>query len=494
MKIAASTSPSKGSCASAQDDIIQITGIPELKTWKPSRFNARVVSDDGTLILYNSLTGAFSGFRPGMRSEVEAMLRRRGISARVEGLTKYLSERGYIVEERANEFERFRLARGNAQYRRDALELILLASEECNFRCVYCYEDFARGTMEPWVRRSIIEMIERRASTLNTLAISWFGGEPLLGLEAIREIAPAALEISQRHSLPFRSDMTTNGYLLTPDVFRELISWNIRGFQITIDGTPEAHNQKRVLKGGGDTFDTIMANLRATRLETQPFGITIRINFDKNNLSRMEALTDELKREFGDDCRYQLRFYPVGTWGGPNDDKLEVCGMSAGHETQSLQLMAHRKGINVESKLPYMQPSTGLGVCYAARPYNLLIGADGKIMKCTIALDTADHNIVGHLTKDGRAQLDVDKLSRWVAPYYEDDAHCKSCFYVPVCQGCSCPLVRIESGSRPCPEEKTRIGPSLKTVWALKKKRANTFDLATSQLTKFEIPAPVAKV
>jgi uncharacterized protein len=42
---------------------------------------------------------------------------------------------------------------------------------------------------------------------------------------------------------------------------------------------------------------------------------------------------------------------------------------------------------------------------------------------------------------------------------------CQKCFYVPVCQGASCPLPRIEKGSRPCPEQKLTIGESLKFAW-----------------------------
>ena len=37
-------------------------------------------------------------------------------------------------------------------------------------------------------------------------------------------------------------------------------------------------------------------------------------------------------------------------------------------------------------------------VCYAARPYNFIVGASGKLMKCTIALDTQDANVLGRIT------------------------------------------------------------------------------------------------
>lgn len=463
--------------ARPSENLVQISNVAPDISWKPSRFNARAVSPVGDLLLYNSFTGAFSGFRPNKRPEVETFLRRRGTKARPEGLAKYLAERGFIVPADTDEFQRFRLAYGLAQYRQDVLELILLPSEECNFRCVYCYEGFPRGTMEPWVRKSVVKLIENRLPHLNRLAISWFGGEPLLGLEAIREIAPRALELSNRQKIPFYSDMTTNGYLLTSGVFEELLSWNIRTYQISIDGPPESHNSKRVLKGGGDTFGVIMDNLKAAKQFEASFRIVIRINYDTQNYDRLGKFTEQIVADFGDDSRFELRFYPVGQWGGENDAHLEVCGTGRAH-TQALQVMAASKGAHVESPLVALQPNRGVSVCYAARPYNFIIGADGKIMKCTIALDTREHNIVGHMTRGGRADIRMDKMARWVAPYYEDDLSCKSCFFLPVCQGCSCPLVRIESSERPCPPEKTIIGQTLKTAWSIERHSAAKFDLA----------------
>ena len=471
------------SFAAKPEELVQIHSESLQLKVKPSRYNARSVAEAGDLILYNSYSGALSGFRPSSRSAVEALLKKGAIAKRDDRLVQYLLNRGFLVPAEADEFARFRNMYGRQQHRNDALELILLASEECNFRCVYCYETFPRQTMEPWVRDSLKLLVDRRARRLSRLNVSWFGGEPLLGLEAIRDLAPSLLRTSKQHDVAYRSDMTTNGFLLNQDTFASLLEWKVTGFQITLDGDAESHDCKRILRGGGDTYQTIMNNLKATRSFKEKFGITIRINYDQKNIHTLEAFTEELKETFGSDHRYQIRFYPVGQWGGANDPHLEVCGIGRAH-TQDLQLMASSKGASVESPFATMQPSTGLGVCYAARPYNLLIGADGKIMKCTIALDTRDHNIVGKLTRDGRAELDQDKLVRWTAPYYEDDPACKSCFYVPVCQGCSCPLVRIESDDRPCPSEKAIISKTLRTVWSLQQQRANKFDLNTSTLTR----------
>ncbi len=475
-------------CVQAATHAQPVSLVGASASWVPSRFNARSQAPDGTLILYNSYTGAFSGFPSKLRGQVEALLHRNGFRGRCEGLTKYLSERGYLVPRGTNELQRARLQYGAAQHRSDRLELILLSSEECNFRCVYCYETFPRGTMAPWVREAVIKMVERRMPTLNSFSADYFGGEPLLGFEAIEEMAPVFKRLADEHHVHHGSTMTTNGYLLTPERFEKLIQWNVLGYQITLDGAPADHDQHRVLKEGGPTFNVILDNLRAMRTFNAPFRVALRVNFDPTNLPRIPDFLEAMA-EFKHDKRFVLRFYPVGRWGGTNDDSLQICGLSGEAQRQRLDVLAAEQGHNPESRMPYLKSQNGMNVCYAARPHNLLIGADGKIMKCTIALDTKDHNIVGKMTRDGRAEIDVDKMLKWVAPYFEDDTACKRCFYLPVCQGCSCPLPRVETGERPCPPEKLQIRKTLISVWDVKNRTANRYDLEAQRLRRAETTA-----
>lgn len=444
--------------------LVNISGIPLEEAWRPSRFNARTDAPNGDLIVYNSYTGAFSIFPVAMRNTVEELLHKAGFNARSEGLTKYLFDSGFIVKKHVDELDRVRMRHGQETHRRDRLELILLSSEECNFRCIYCYESFARGTMEPWVRDALKRMVVNRLPRLRSLSVGYFGGEPLLGYEAIQDLAPFFLRKTAREDIQFDSGMTTNGYLLTPDRFEQLVRWKVTRYQISLDGAPQDHDAHRPLKAGGGTFATIIENLTNIKKSSHSFFITIRVNFDKTNIPRMEEFL-ELISPFKADKRFQLRFYSVGAWGGPNDDSLSTCGVDSEFERQRMDVMASRAGFSAESRMPYIQ---GSNVCYAARPYNLIIGADGKIMKCTVALDTQDYNIVGKLSPDGHAEIDIDKLTRWTKPYFEEDETCKSCFFVPVCQGCSCPVPRIKSGERPCPPEKLEIRNTLVSIYQAK--------------------------
>ena len=71
-------------------------------------------------------------------------------------------------------------------------ELIILPTEKCNFRCTYCYEDFAIGKMKIETVEAIKKFISARAPSLKFLTLSWFGGEPLLARDVIINIAKHA--------------------------------------------------------------------------------------------------------------------------------------------------------------------------------------------------------------------------------------------------------------------------------------------------------------
>ncbi len=331
--------------------------------------------------------------------------------------------------------------------------------------------------MEPWVREAVIKLMESRAPRLNQLTVNYFGGEPLLGLEAVQETASAGLKIAKAHGIRHSSAITTNGYLLTEEVFERLVEWNVRRYQITLDGERECHDHSRPLKDGGRTFDRILANLRGMKSTAHEFKVNLRVNFDPGNVPGMPQFLEEIS-DFKQDERFNMRFFPVGKWGGPNDADLDVCGRDSERERQKLDVLATELGFRAEGRMPYVMPTSASGVCYAARPYNLIVGADGKLMKCTVVLDTKDYNIVGHLSKDGRAEIDVDKLVGWTAPYFEDDETCKQCFFLPVCQGVSCPLPRLELNERPCPPQKLQIGKTLTNIWTQKGGRGRHYSLA----------------
>lgn len=445
--------------------LVEVTPAQPPTAYKPSRFNAHTTTEDGVLILYNSYTGHTCAFRGKSAERVRPLLSRTGVHGPLSKLATYMVDNGFLVQKSVDEDARWDVRYGQQQYRTDVLQLILLASEECNFRCVYCSQEFKRGSMLPNVRTGIRNLIMSRIQKLRGLQVGWFGGEPLLAFDVIEELAPFAQHVAKDHGVVFTSDITTNGYLLTPERSRKMLEWGIRAYQITIDGTTADHDMHRPLKEGGATFQQIISNVVAMKQHAHPFSVHLRVNFDRTNVNNLTPLFETLKQQLGDDARFQMRFRPVGKWGGPNDEQLDVCGLvEANRLITQLSDQASSHGLHTEGAADSVSPVES--VCYAARPYNFVVGADGKLMKCTVLLDTEPSNIVGSISSDGKLNLNEDMFARWVKPYYHTDSMCQKCFFVPVCQGMLCPVPRLLKGERPCPPHKLAIKDTLKTLWS----------------------------
>lgn len=432
--------------------------------WIPSRYNIRALTEDGRLILWNTYRGSMSVFPADQADHIRELLKKGGIQGEAEGILDYLVQKGFMISADANEYRQVQTAIHRQQFRTDRQELILLASEDCNFRCRYCYEDFARGTMLPAVRSGIKKFTQKSIKRLTSFHISWFGGEPLYGFPAIADLAPFFVEECEKHEVFLSSHMTTNGYLLTPEVATSLLSWRINEFQITMDGLQEDHDCNRPTRDGEGTFQTIFDNLVSLSQRDDSFSVSIRVNYDQANASRLDKFVLLIENHFANDERFRLDLHPIGQWGGANDESLQVCGKEDSRKLQErLRAEAHQRGIHIGT----LREANRLGgdVCYAARPYNLLIGATGKIMKCTVTLDTQEENVVGLLHEDGTVEINDDRMALWTEPAFETDTQCQKCVVLPTCQGTHCPLIRMQTGNSPC--SSLRLGAKHQLLEAL---------------------------
>jgi uncharacterized protein len=425
--------------------------------WVPSRYNARTVGEDGRLLLWNTLSGAVNSFEAKETQRVLERLTIHGVPAPLDRAAEYLVRRGYLVRADVDEVDLFRYRYSKEQWRSDALQLILLASEDCNFRCVYCYEKFERGTMTPETRLGVRNLLLRRSSQLKELRVSWFGGEPLYGWEAIEELEPVFNRVAAEHAIHFTQQMTTNGYLLTEERATKLLDWGCRTYQITVDGLPAQHDCKRIGRDGSPTYQVIMDNLRSLReRRNEEFRVDLRVNYDRDNFPLLGSFLETLSEDFAGDKRFSMRFRAVGKWGGSRDDELSTCGVEAKSYQHQLQDRARELDLHQDDGV-HVIAAPGAQVCYAARPFNFIVGATGTLMKCTIALYDMPENVVGQLFPDGTMELKDDHMRRWVNPHWETDSLCKKCYVLPGCQGAACPLTRVRDGYRTCASVKSNL-------------------------------------
>jgi uncharacterized protein len=301
------------------------------------------------------------------------------------------------------------------------LELIIMPTEKCNFRCTYCYEDFSIGRMSPKTVRAVKLLLDKRVPHLRELRLSWFGGEPLVARDICVDISEHALRLANAHRVSFYGAVTTNGWFLELPLVRKLLAAEQRNFQVTFDGFGEVHDKTRVRPDGKGTFDKIWANLMAMAHSDLEFSVMLRLHLMPHNLHGQVQLIEKIDAELGEDPRFQILYHAVSQLGGPNAGTFQVLS----GEEYSQRLAELRKS----SRLKWTSETQVLdegAICYAARANSLVVRASGKLAKCTVAL-TDDRNDVGQIQEDGTVHINSEKVKLWMSGFEEFDRETLGC-------------------------------------------------------------------
>ncbi|MCZ8521076.1 MULTISPECIES: PapB family radical SAM/SPASM ranthipeptide maturase [Paenibacillus] len=146
--------------------------------------------------------------------------------------------------------------------------LILFMVQECNLRCTYCYagdgEYNDKGRMSIDVAKGAVDYLIRTSGERKDLYLIFFGGEPLLNYNLVKETVLYAEQQGQIHNKRFSFSMTSNGTLITSEIEQFIIEHKI-GVQISIDGDKETHDHNRFYKGRVGSYDKIIEKTEGLR-------------------------------------------------------------------------------------------------------------------------------------------------------------------------------------------------------------------------------------
>lgn len=302
-----------------------------------------------------------------------------------------------------------------------SLHLILLPTEKCNFRCVYCYEDFVSGSMHEHVVEGVKGLIKARAPELDRMQISWFGGEPLLAYPIMLNVQTYAHEVRRRLGLVLDASVTTNGSMLSARRHEHLSSLGVNLFQISLDGARALHDTTRVLASGRGTFDSIWSNLLSIRDNSRGAATCmLRLHLTALNFASLASLISKISEAFGRDCRFRVYFRTVDDYGG--DGGTRAMELNVLDKTGQIGELKKLLPANMHAD----EAVVDTNICYAARANSWLIRANGRVGKCTVAL-TDDRNTIGTISATGELLLDQGKWQDWVAPLLANDADGMAC-------------------------------------------------------------------
>ena len=323
------------------------------------------------------------------------------------------------------------------------ISITICPTMACNFECPYCFSNRYSGKMSPEVQDDIVELVRRMldAAAAKKLSITWFGGEPLLGIDVIEKLSPRLIALAEERGVEYESWIFTNGYLLTPDVVDLLLRCQIRNVHIPFDGVGATHDATRRLIGGGPTFDRLLDNLA---LLHPPIHTLIRANTHRGNVSEL----DELKtcvmaraKEAGND----LAFYAASLVDvSPRDEP-------------SAEMAAYAfDGIEVSLRPEARHVPVGKDhACVAQNLWMVAIDDKGYLYKCGGKLCGQSKFAYGTAREWDPARplataSNPDMLSRFLntGTPTPDDA-CYECAWLPICGG-GCPQLRL-FGKHACP-------------------------------------------
>ena len=303
----------------------------------------------------------------------------------------------------------------------ETLDLILYPTEQCNFRCTYCYEDFLIGRMNENVQTAVKRLIQAQARIVKQITLAWFGGEPMVARDVMLDIARHAVECAASTGTKVSGTVTTNGYFLTPAIMAEFVELGHDHFQVSLDGYGPDHDSTRKLASGGGTFTKIWRNLCDLRATDLQFKITLRIHLTRANLASVKVLLSKLaEASFQGDPRFLVFFKAVNQLAdAPAADATILSKNDASKALDEMRTLANHLNLTIAA-------TEQIKVCYASRPNSIAIRANGKLQKCTVMLNDSA-NDVGVLAPDGSLQLEAKKMLPWIEGVLTEDASSLAC-------------------------------------------------------------------
>ena len=140
--------------------------------------------------------------------------------------------------------------------------LCLHVAHDCNLRCQYCFAstgDFGTGRkiMPFEVAKKAIDFVISRSGKRRNIEVDFFGGEPLMAWDTVKQTIDYARSIEEEHGKKFRFTITTNGLLLDDEKI-DYINANMDNVVLSLDGRPSVNDEMRKTVSGAGSYDIIV--------------------------------------------------------------------------------------------------------------------------------------------------------------------------------------------------------------------------------------------
>ena len=144
--------------------------------------------------------------------------------------------------------------------------LCLHIAHTCNLNCSYCFASQGkyhgeRAVMSFEVGKRALDFLVENSGSRRNLEVDFFGGEPLMNFEVVKQLVAYARSIEKEKNKNFRFTLTTNGLLIDDDVI-DFANKEMSNVVLSLDGRKEIHDRFRVDFAGNGSFDRIVPKFK----------------------------------------------------------------------------------------------------------------------------------------------------------------------------------------------------------------------------------------
>ena len=142
--------------------------------------------------------------------------------------------------------------------------LCLHIAHDCNLACRYCFAEEGeyhgrRALMSFEVGKKALDFLIANSGSRKNLEVDFFGGEPLMNWQVVKDLVAYGREQEKLHNKKFRFTLTTNGVLLNDEVM-EFCNKEMGNVVLSVDGRKEVHDYMRPFRKGAGSYDLIISN------------------------------------------------------------------------------------------------------------------------------------------------------------------------------------------------------------------------------------------
>lgn len=430
-------------------------------TLKTSRYNYIVSLENKTVIAFNGVSKAMGKFNPQQFEVAGYVLKNPNapVSEIENGFSikSYLIRNGFVLPGHIDEVELLRQRNRGSINGKQGFDLMILPTLDCNFHCIYCYEDHRPVHMSLKVENAIKKWALNALLPYKAVNLSWFGGEPLLKIDTVLRLSDYFRHFCMQNGKLFTNMITTNGYLLTEKNIMALKKAGMKHFHITIDGSLQWHETFRVHKKNKATYARIIQGVNCLLKVITDAQVTIRVNYNKDSFNSIPEVFDLFPLE--NRHRISLIFRQIfGDYAdaGSLPDKSEKELIFYG--------MAVEKGYGISLSQTLQGPKETY--CYADKKGSLIINPEAEIFLCGVGKFDSKSK-TGDLRANGTIDWKTDALEKWASVDGFDDPDCRRCRYLPLCMG-GCRAARVEKRGKNGCEQPFEMIPEILRLSCLK--------------------------